>query len=308
MTARTAMYVGVETSAGTVAIPSSLAGALTPRHVLPAGPGSTDAPSEEDERQAEYFDAALARGCVVLYLHGNAFARNHGHRRDLYRLVSAGLGCHLVTLDYRGYGDSDGTPSEASQLEDAALAWAWLAERAATQRVVLWGHSLGGAVANLLCARLLGGGEPPRGLVLQATLVSMREAVLDNPLARPFAWLPGLREALDRLWADKYAAREALEVTAAHGLPVLVLHGTADAVVSFRHGLELRGVVERAQPGATGDASGLVVIEAREELPIPHETLLIPDIKHLVSKHLVSISLQPRWRGGKLYHNIVSGG
>ena len=83
----------------------------------------------------------------VLMLHGNA-----GHRegRLLWMfLLREGLGCSVTVLDYRGYGGSDGAPTEAGMIADGGAALSWLRRRGegAGRRLVLWGESIGCGVA-----------------------------------------------------------------------------------------------------------------------------------------------------------------
>eukprot|EP00966_Prymnesium_polylepis_P017701 407681-Prymnesium_polylepis.1 len=64
------------------------------------------------------------------------------------KFISAALGMHVLMLDYRGFADSSGAPTEAGLYADAEAALAWLVERGVPPaRVVLWGHSLGTGVA-----------------------------------------------------------------------------------------------------------------------------------------------------------------
>ncbi len=88
---------------------------------------------------------------VVLFLHGNA--GNIAGRTDFLRSLRD-LGLTVLALDYRGYGRSDGSPSEAGLMDDARTARRWLAERAKVREadIVLWGESIGTAVAVDLAA------------------------------------------------------------------------------------------------------------------------------------------------------------
>jgi hypothetical protein len=93
------------------------------------------------------------RNLDLLMMHGNA-----GHRegRLLWMfLLREGLGCSVTVLDYRGYGGSDGAPTEAGMIADGAAALEWLRERGgagADRRLVLWGESIGCGVAVALAS------------------------------------------------------------------------------------------------------------------------------------------------------------
>ena len=129
------------------------------------------------------------RGPCCLFLHGNAGNITH---RDDRLLTLRRLGFSVLMLDYRGYGRSEGSPSEKGVLLDARAARAWLAQRAgvAEQEIVLWGESLGGGVAVDLAAK-----DGARGLILESTFTS-----LPDMAAHHYRWLPGAV-------ADAFAAR-----------------------------------------------------------------------------------------------------
>jgi pimeloyl-ACP methyl ester carboxylesterase len=84
---------------------------------------------------------------VVLYFHGNGGALRYRVAR--FRALTAD-GNGLVALSYRGYGGSSGSPSEAGLIADATAAYAFAAARYPAERIVLWGESLGSAVAVAL--------------------------------------------------------------------------------------------------------------------------------------------------------------
>ena len=107
-------------------------------HILPAGETATTSALITDPVQREkYFDDSLRQArAVVLSLHGNAGNRGTRDRvaedRMLASQAAAG-GCHVLAIDYRGFGDSTGWPthwpSEESTSEDAMALWSWLESR-----------------------------------------------------------------------------------------------------------------------------------------------------------------------------------
>lgn len=120
---------------------------------------------------------------VVMFCHGNA--GNIVSRGETLRVLNERHDLAVMTFDYRGYGKSEGKPSERGILQDARAARGWLAERAeiAETDIVLMGRSLGGAVAVDLAAQ-----EGTRGLVLDSTFSSLPEAA-----AHHLPWIfPGL--------------------------------------------------------------------------------------------------------------------
>lgn len=155
---------------------------------------------------------------VVLYFHGNGGALVH--RAERFRaLVGAGLG--LVAIDYRGYGGSSGSPSEAGLRIDAETAYAFAAARYRADRIAVWGESLGTGVAVALAAE-----RPVGWLVLEAPFTSAVEVA-----ARHYPWVP-----VRWLMKDQFRSDERIPLVAA---PVLVLHGARDRVVPIALGERL---------------------------------------------------------------------
>lgn len=114
--------------------------------------------------------------------HGNAANRAAPFRIAAYNQFSSRLSASVVAIDYRGFGDSEGTPSEAGLIRDAKAAWDWLMEskRAlgipedeARQNVMVAGQSLGTGVAVGLTKLLVEAGTPPKALYLMAPYMSI---------------------------------------------------------------------------------------------------------------------------------------
>ncbi len=153
---------------------------------------------------------------VVLFFHGNA--GNLSHRVDSLAMF-ARLGYATLIVDYRGYGRSEGEPSEEGTYLDALAAWRYLtAERGvAPGDVVLFGESLGAAVAAWLAAR-----TRPRALVLLSGFVSVPDLGQDLYPWLPVKWLARIR----------YSTQDYLKAVSC---PVLVAHSREDEIVPFRH-------------------------------------------------------------------------
>ncbi len=105
---------------------------------------------------------------VVLFAHGNA--GNLSHRAETLRILNDRHQLSVMIFDYRGFGRSEGTPSEKGLLQDARAARKWLAQRTgvAEKEIVLMGRSLGGGVMVDLAAQ-----DGTRGLVLASTFTSL---------------------------------------------------------------------------------------------------------------------------------------
>ncbi|MFQ5414329.1 MAG: alpha/beta hydrolase [Phycisphaerae bacterium] len=140
----------------------------TPRDVGLAFDDVTLETSDGVAIAAWYVPAASPNGSII-FCHGNA-----GNMAD--RLgdcaVLSGLGYNVLMFDYRGYGRSEGKPDEHGTYHDAAAAWAYLAgrRREPAARIIIFGRSLGGAVAIELATR-----HPPAALVVESTFTSMED-------------------------------------------------------------------------------------------------------------------------------------
>jgi fermentation-respiration switch protein FrsA (DUF1100 family) len=151
---------------------------------------------------------------TVLYSHGNA--EDLGDIAPFLRSLHD-HGYSVFAYDYRGYGTSDGKPSEKNAYRDAEAAYAYVTGglRVPPERVAVHGRSLGGALACYLAAE-----RPVGGLVMQSSFVSAFRVVTQYPLL-PFDKFRNLR----RIGQVE--------------CPVLVMHGTADRVIPEWHGRKL---------------------------------------------------------------------
>jgi len=164
----------------------------------------------DDERLIAWHVPPRGPQPVVLYFHGNGAALRERHAR--FRLLIAD-GTGLVAVSYRGYGGSSGTPTEAGLLADAAAAYAFAVERYPSERLVLWGESLGGAVAVAVAA------EKPVGAVILETPFSSAADVA----AADYWYVP-----VRLLMHDQFRSDLRIGLVKA---PVLVMHGDRDRVV-----------------------------------------------------------------------------
>ncbi|MES9993683.1 MAG: alpha/beta hydrolase [Candidatus Thiodiazotropha sp.] len=161
---------------------------------------------------------------TLLFFHGNA--GNISHRLDSIALFSS-LGLSVLIIDYRGYGRSQGKPSEQGLYRDAEAAWSYLLEERSIpgQQILLFGRSLGGAVAAYLAAN-----HDPMGVVLESSFTSVPDMA-----AELYPWLP-VR------WLAHYDYNS-VERMADIGSPVMIIHSRQDEIIPFDHG---RTLYERA--------------------------------------------------------------
>lgn len=154
---------------------------------------------------------------VLLFFHGNA--GNISHRRESIEIFHR-LGLNVLIIDYRGYGKSEGKPGEQGLYMDAKAAWRYLTEEKDFEpgNVIIFGRSLGGAVATMLAADV-----PARGLILESTMSSAKEFARE------------VFTVLSRMVVIRYDFNTARNIQRVH-YPVLVLHSPDDEIMPFRLG------------------------------------------------------------------------
>ena len=104
---------------------------------------------------------SLASHPTVIYFHGNAANRAASSRVALYMSVTSKLGANVLAVDYRGFGNSEGTPNEVGLGYDGRATWDWLVQRGVKpSEILIMGQSLGTGVATTLAAGLAEEGDP----------------------------------------------------------------------------------------------------------------------------------------------------
>jgi uncharacterized protein len=173
-----------------------------------------------------YCPAANPRA-VVLMAHGNA--GNLSCRADRLRMMQKELNVSAMMFDYRGFGKSEGLPTEKGVLLDARAARKWLAERVGVEEgeIVVMGESLGGGVAVDLAAK-----DGARGLILESTFTSLPDVASGILPYTPVRYL--MRNRLDSL----------AKITEYRG-PLLQAHGDADTLIP----IALAKKLHEAAPG-----------------------------------------------------------
>lgn len=157
---------------------------------------------------------------TILFCHGNA--GNITHRLENVLLL-AQLGLNVCIFDYRGYGKSEGRPNEQGVYNDAVAAYDYLLSRedVAKDKIVVFGRSLGGAVAVELATR-----KPCYKLILESTFSSVKDMTKTMFGALPVHYL--VHTKFDSLSKIKRIQ-----------IPLLYIHGTDDAIVPFELGSRL---------------------------------------------------------------------
>ena len=150
--------------------------------------------------QSTVFEGQLSsEKLLVLYLHGNSGNRASKHRVPLVKKLSAALDAHVVTFDYRGFGDNEGYPSEIGTRFDALAMFEWIERHVVSgpgqPKIVVYGHSLGSAIAAQLAYDITNNkliSLRIAGLVLDSGFTSAVDVFLSHPAGLMFHWCQDL--------------------------------------------------------------------------------------------------------------------
>ncbi|KAF2502921.1 alpha/beta-hydrolase [Lophium mytilinum] len=190
---------------------------------------------------------------LVIYFHGNTATIGQGRRTEEYRVLSSGASdkIFILTFDYRGFGHSTGTPTEAGCVNDAiaVLDWALNEAHIPADRIVLLGHSLGTAVASAAAQYAINLDPPSQiaGVVICAGFSDAKNAFLSYsvggvlPVFAPLKLMPWLSAWLGRRVKDtwKSADRLAEVVQKSRKIRMTMVHATGDIVMPFHQSNEL---------------------------------------------------------------------
>lgn len=158
----------------------------------------------------------------MIICHGNYGNIGYGGRTPFYAGMRD-LGVNLLAFDYRGFGASEGEPSEAGVYADARAAYDWLrtARHVPPERIVIFGHSLGSGVATELASRV-----PAAGLIVEGAFTSVPDRGQEL-----YPYMP-----VKLIARNRFAS---IERVGAIRMPKLFLHATDDEVIPIAHGRAL---------------------------------------------------------------------
>lgn len=151
---------------------------------------------------------------VLLFFHGNA--GNISHRGESIEIFHR-LGLNIFIFDYRGYGQSEGKPSEPGLYADARAAWLYITESKGFKKenIIIFGRSLGGAVAAELAAEV-----QPGSLILESTFSSAKEMAYE------------VMPVMSRLVPLRFEFKTAEHIRQVTS-PLLVVHSPRDEIIPY---------------------------------------------------------------------------
>jgi fermentation-respiration switch protein FrsA (DUF1100 family) len=160
---------------------------------------------------------------VVLYCHGSS--GDHTARWAPAFHLQRTLGADVLLFSYRGFGRSEGSPSEAGLYRDGRAAWNYLTYRRGIHpsRIILYGESLGSGVATELAVAF---GNAHRALVLQSAYTSIPDIVQNIAPWAPVG--PMIRNEFSSIGR-----------IGKHRRPLILIHGELDPLVPFAHAKRL---------------------------------------------------------------------
>ncbi|MEM9556219.1 MAG: alpha/beta hydrolase [Acidobacteriota bacterium] len=159
---------------------------------------------------------------TLVYCHGNS--GSIGDRLPIYQRLLALLRVNLFAFDYRGYGRSEGVPTEKGVLADAraALDWVRTERRVVPESTLLLGHSLGGAVAIDTALH-----REVAGLIVQSSFTQLRDMARVRYPDLPLHWI------------TRNGGFSSIDKVARLEVPKLFVHGAEDETIPFDHGVQL---------------------------------------------------------------------
>jgi len=154
----------------------------------------------------------------MLFMHGNG--GNISYRVESLRQFHS-INLNIFIFDYRGYGKSGGWLSEKGTYRDAQAAYEWLKEKTPDQPIILFGRSLGGAIATHLANNI-----DASALIVESCFTSIPDIGADLFPILPVQWLATIQ----------YDAKNKIKNV---DMPVLVVHSPEDTLIPYHHGREI---------------------------------------------------------------------
>jgi fermentation-respiration switch protein FrsA (DUF1100 family) len=185
--------------------------------------GKVQIPSTDGVRLAAWLIPSPDTSTLwLLYLHGNAGnIAKRGYVEHYAQLRKLGL--NILTIDYRGYGESSGSPSEQGLYDDARAGYEYLRSmhHVPGGRIVVYGYSLGSALAVDLAGKV-----PCGGLIVEGSFTSITDVGVEHYPFLPVRWMaPRLFASRDRITSIN--------------APKLFIHASDDNTIPIRFGREL---------------------------------------------------------------------
>ena len=162
------------------------------------------------------------KGMWMLICHGNLGNIGFGKRPEFYSFMRD-TGVNLFAFDYRGYGDSTGSPDELGLYADAQASYEYLTKtmHIAPDHIIIFGHSLGSGVAIELASKV-----PAAGLIVEGAYISVAQRGQEI-----YPYLP-----INLVSTQRFASIDRIDAVK---MPKLFLHSPEDSIIPYAHGQKL---------------------------------------------------------------------
>ena len=241
-------------------------------HIMPPGPISQHALSLKDTQKNDYFNEKMTQSeRIIIYFHGNGGSRALSFRINKVKALASQLSAHVITIDYRGFADSTGEPSENGTFLDSIAVLKWINNIVIEQNhygylvgqphdkddsneckglrppphLYIYGHSLGTAVGTHLAMQMtkIAPGSLS-GLILDAPFTTLTEAAFSHPITLILRIIPGTTKLIKRYLHYKYPTIERIGKIETN---LLLLHGVNDWKIPVDHSRQLYKTAKQSQ-------------------------------------------------------------
>ncbi len=172
---------------------------------------------------------------TIYFLHGNAQNLSY-HIANSYWLINEGW--EIVTIDYRGYGLSEGEPDISSIQKDASAGYqSILSEHEDNLPIIVWGQSLGATVAINMVAELPNT-DKPQGLIADSAF-SSHQKIMQETFGK--SWITWLFQ-YPLSWFVRTDYSPSLHMEQIENVPLLIVHSERDPLINVTHAKELYGL------------------------------------------------------------------
>lgn len=244
-------------------------------HLPPAGYISHHAINLDDKQKNNYYNKKLAQSeRIIIYFHGNGGSRALSFRVNKIKSLASQLSAHVITIDYRGFADSNGQPSEEGTHNDSIAVLKWInniiLERNEEYNgymvqpsnstndnsneckgtrpppyLYIYGHSLGTAIgAHLAVTMTTIAPESLAGLILDAPFTTLTEAAFSHPISLIFRLIPGSTKLIKRYLHYKYPT---IDRIGSIDTNLLLIHGIDDWKIPTSHSRQLYDIAVNSQ-------------------------------------------------------------
>lgn len=220
---------------------------------------------------------------IILYAHGNDGDRARVNRRGLCNRLNQ-MGYHVFSIDYRGYGDSSGWPSEKGVVNDVVTLYNFIKAVKNDSRVFLWGHSLGTGISSHAAKVLSEFNSPPAGVVLEAPFLNISQASKEYLLAPLILNNPWIIAKMDESLAAINLRLATDENILKINSKVLVLHAADDWFIPQDHSIDL---VRHAKANRPKNFPPVSLMEFHSDLGLGHNEIYTHEELYPVVKKFI---------------------